>query len=314
VRLSGLFYLLVGIVLLSTGANIAVSGAAKLARALGVDKYGIGATIVATITSLPELAVASIAVVKGEPDIAIGAAFGSTLGLILLSLGVLGIITKIRFDRTRKREVLWATIIITWVTAVAVSVRSIGPAMGAILLGLYFAYMRMVGQGGFTETAEEKSRVGGAIKGVALVVVGIVAVITGAGFVVEGGKTIARSFGIPEFFVAVFVVGLGTNLPELAVSVGAALKGHTQIAVGNILGSAVANLTLVLGTAAVIGGLTGKNVVFNSTAHLVAGLMLSVTLVGAKLSRDEEVSRGEAAALVALYVLLVCAELLLSST
>lgn len=305
--------LLVGIGLLGYGAQLAVKGAARLAKILGIDKYGVGATIVATITSLPELAVASIAIMNGRAEIAVGTAVGSIIGLFLLSFGILGLMTRIKFGKRRKREILWATIIVTWITAILVSVRVVGLILGILLLGTYFAYMHTVHEGKLAELVKGEKPRRKAVKEIVVTAVGIALVLIGAEMVVWGSVGIARSLGIPEFFVAFFMVALGTNLPEIAVEISAVLRGHPEIAVGDIVGSAVADLTLVLGTTAIVGAATGHALVFNGTSHVVAGVMLGTALVGAKLSRDEELGKGEAVALLITYILVVWTELLLGA-
>ncbi|MDN5358202.1 MAG: cation:H+ antiporter [Candidatus Diapherotrites archaeon] len=304
--------LVAGIALLVWGARKAISAAVDIANATGIDRYGVGATIVATLTSLPELAVAVMAVMDGRPEIATGTAVGSVIGLFLLSFGVLGLMTTVRFGKERRREMLWAAIITSWVTILLVLFRKIPAVLGLLLVLLYVGYMHLVREGRISSL---KRRAGGRKVWMAtlLLVISTAVVFAGAELVVRGSEGIARAMGIPEFFIAFFIVALGTNMPELSVEIAAVRARETGIAIGDILGSAVADLTLVLGTAALVGALSGHTIVFNGTTGIVAAMMLGASLVGLKLSREEVITKWEALSLIILYILVVWAELVSGS-
>jgi len=304
--------LIIGIAALAYGARLAISGAADIAEKTGIDRYGVGATIVATITSLPELAVGIVSVINGQPEIAIGTAVGSVVGLFLLSLGVLALMAKIRFGKERKREVLWATIIVTWATVLFVVMREVSAVVGILLIGTYVWYVHSVRAGRLRRIAKKKRGV--SVKRAVLILIGGIAlVILGAEAVVHGVSGIASALGLPEFFIAFFLVAIGTNLPELSVEIAAVRMKEMGIALGDILGSAVADLTLIMGTAAIVGAAVSHPLIFNGSASVTAAVMLGTALVGLKISRDEEIKKWEAVGLILLYMLVVWAELLASS-
>jgi len=310
--LADILLLILGIAALAYGARLAISAATDIAERTGIGRYGVGATIVATITSLPELAVGIASVVNGEPEIAIGTAVGSVVGLFLLSLGILALMTRIRFSKERKKEVLWAATIVTWATIAFATIRKINAPIGFLLVGVYLWYIHMVREGRLRridKTAEGR-RVWQAI---ATLIFGIALVVGGAEAVVMGVTGLAGSFGLPEFLIAFFIVAIGTNLPELSVEIAAVRMKEAGIALGDLLGSAVADLTLVIGSTAIIGDFIGHPLVFNGSSSVTAAVMLGTALVGLKLSRDEEINRWEAVGLILIYALVVWAEVLASS-
>ncbi len=307
--LTDFFLFLLGLALLAYGAKRSIHYAVELSRILNLDKYGVGAGIIATITSLPELAVAVFAVLEGVPSVAVGTAFGSVVGLFLLSLGFLSLIAPLSFPKERKKELIRALTIVVYVVIVITLMKTIPPVLGVLLIILYFLYVKGLHEGTLATLNTRRKRQS-AISSTAKLTLSIIVLLIGAEIVTKTITAIADALGISPFVIAFVAIALGTNLPEISVEAAAALSGNVSIAVGDILGSAVADLTLVLGAAAIVGALTGNPVVFSGRIHLVAGILLGVAVVLLKAVKDEKITIWEGVGLILAYVLVVSTEIL----
>lgn len=302
-----LFFL--GLALLMYGAHGTIKHAVKLSKILNLDEYGVGAGILATVTSLPELVVAVIAVLEGVPSVAVGTAFGSVVGLLLLSIGLLSLIAPISFPKERKGELLQALVIIVGVVLVATLLGTFPLVLGVVLFLLYVAYIRGLHEETISELSTQEKRQS-AYWIAAKIVFFIALVIIGAEILTKTVTAIAEDLGISTFVIAFIAIALGTNIPEISLDVAAVLRGHVGIALGDILGSAVADLTLVLGAAAVVGALIGTPLTFGNRTHIVAGILFGTAVVLWRAAKDERITIWEGVGLILAYLLVISLEVL----
>ena len=253
-----LLWLVLGFVLLMKGADWFVDGAAAIADKLGISQLVIGLTIVAMGTSLPEAAVSISAATKGSAAITIGNVLGSNIMNVLVILGLTSVICAIPVQKSTVRYEIPFTILITIVLAVlGLMDNKVSRMEGGILWGLMIVYLlyllKMAKSGNAGEEEEQKD---GKKKPVwflfGMVIVGAVMIVKGSDVTVKAASAIATMFGMSERFIGLTIVAFGTSLPELVTSVTAAVKGKTDIAIGNIVGSNIFNILFVTGTTALI--------------------------------------------------------------
>ena len=308
-----------GFVLLVVGANLLVDGACRLAARLGVPERVAGLTIVAIGTSLPELVVSVTSAVGGHADMALGNVMGSCLANLLLILGLAAAIAPVALSRQTVRFEVPASVAACGLLALLANLDgSVDALDGALLLAAFAAFVTRTAVVGLREGAGEKGeKDGGAPDGealeggrgpfllrgpvgdVALVIVGVTMLKVGADLVVDNATAIASGVGVSERLIGLTVVALGTCLPELVTSVVAALRGNSDIAVGNVMGSNVANLLLVMGAPALFSPV-GYDGAYNVDLALLA--VASLALAGfAFVGRRHEMSRGNGVVFVVLY-------------
>lgn len=248
-----------GIVLLVWGADLLVRGAAHLAAAAGISPLIIGLTIVAMGTSAPELAVSLQAAMLGQANITLGNVLGSNIANILLILGLAALVAPLLVaPRLLKREVpaMIAISGLTWALAADGSLSRIDGALLVILLGAFLAAMVWSARKESQPVAvvQQQPQVGrwGILRNIGLVLGGLILLVAGAQWLVDGAIVFARAFGVSELIIGLTVVAVGTSLPEIATSILASLRGERDIAVGNVVGSNILNLLAVLGLTALL--------------------------------------------------------------
>ncbi len=258
--------LIAGIVVLVVAGDVLVRGAAALARHWGVPALIVGLTIVAFGTSAPELVVSVNAVLDGVGQMAVGNIVGSNIANILLALGLPALIMAIPTNMT---GVARNTFIAVVATILFIALAMIGNPMarwqGAILFGgivLYLFYMFLLAKSGADDTILEEMREieegrDGLPKSVitdfVYVIAGLVGLFIGGELIVNNAIIVAGGFGVSETVIGLTVVAIGTSLPEITTVVVASLRGHSDVALGNVLGSNVFNLLAVGGGAALAG-------------------------------------------------------------
>ena len=248
--------LLAGLALLLAGAELLVRGASRMALSLGIAPLVIGLTVVAYGTSAPELAIGIGATLDGQPDIALGNVIGSNIANVLLILGLSALITPL----VVARQLVWLDVpIMVGVSLLALVLALDGHLdrwVGVALLLGGVAYTALQVYMGRRDAASDTTEVPGANaassplwRNALLVLAGLVMLVLGARWLVDSAVTVAEAFGISQLVIGLTVVAVGTSLPELATSLMAALRGEREMAVGNIIGSNIFNLLLVLGAA-----------------------------------------------------------------
>ena len=249
--------IIAGLALLYYGGNYLVTSSVRLARVLKISPFAIGATVIAFGTSAPELAVALLASLEGNPELAMGNVIGSNIANIGLVLGLTALLTPLSIgpDRLRRESapLLFASLLIVVIAWNLEINRSEGFFM-VCLLGLYIWRSFSHKEDIVEEIEDEAPLFAGKdlYFQILLIIVGLGLLVGGAEFLVAGGVGIARTLGISEWFIGITIVAIGTSLPEIVSSMIAAKRGHGEMAIGNIFGSNIFNILMVLGLTAII--------------------------------------------------------------
>jgi cation:H+ antiporter len=248
-----------GIVLLIWGADLLVRGAAHLAAAAGISPLIIGLTIVAMGTSAPEMAVSLQAALAGQAALTLGNVVGSNIANILLILGLAALVAPLLVaPRLLQREVpaMIAVSFLLWLLAADGSISRLDGALLVTLLGVFVAVTvwtaRREPEPTLVSAVRPDHSRWGLARNVGLVLGGLILLVAGAQWLVDGAVVFARTLGVSELIIGLTVVAVGTSLPEIATSVLASLRGERDIAVGNVVGSNILNLLAVLGLTALI--------------------------------------------------------------
>ncbi len=255
----------IGLVLLIAGAEWLVRGASQLAAAAGVSSLVIGLTVVAFGTSAPELAVSVSSAATGKADIALGNVVGSNIFNVLFILGISAAITPLRVNQ----QLIKLDVPIMIVISILVYVFALNGVLDRWEGGLFFAgiivyttfLVRQSRREQASVAAEYEKEFGQMTlkapwKAVTLVLIGLVMLVIGSNWLVDGAVVLARYFGVSELIIGLTVVACGTSLPEVATSVVAAIRGERDIAVGNVVGSNIFNILSVLGLSSLIQPIT----------------------------------------------------------
>lgn len=261
------------------GADFIIKESERIALHYNISHFVIGATLVAVGTSLPEMAVSMSASVKGSGDIAVANVIGSTIFNISLVLGLVFLIAK---NITPKRDIFakdsaWALfpILVFILMSIDGKLNFVDGLLFIILMGAYLIFLIQSNQ---VETVDEElaKEKFNWLKSILFLIIGFVLTIGGADFAVESASNIARTFGISEWVIGLFLVAFGTSLPELMISIQSALKNNADLAIGNIIGSNVANFTMVLGVSSIVNPLNVNLTenFFDISAAFIVSLML----------------------------------------
>ena len=243
--------------LLYYGGDFLVSGSVRFARYLKVSSFVIGATVLAFGTSAPELAASILAALDDAPELAMGNVIGSNIANIGLVLGLVCLIAPITIASSRfKREYPPFLLSALLILFLAWDLK-IDDLEGIIMVGLLAIYIwRSFNYKEDLNTEPEEEVRFFSDKGptfqVLLILIGLIGLVSGAKLLVSGGVSIARTLGIGEWFIGITVVAIGTSLPEIVSSIMAARRGHGEMAIGNIFGSNIFNILMVLGITSII--------------------------------------------------------------
>lgn len=303
-----------GIACVVIGANWLVDGSVSIAKRSGISEYVIGATIVGIGTSMPEFAVSFFAALKGNADIAIGNVAGSNMANTLLILGITAVISPIAFTRQNLRRdipitfgvsvllALFALDTLIWKSAANIIVRP----EAIVLLLLFAGYMWLnfkqdkASAGPSCEVPEEtQEKPMGLFKSIAMIVVGLGLLVLGGNIFVDSGTNIAKALGVSDSLIAISMMAVGTSLPELATCIIAAAKKNNQLALGNILGSNISNILLILGVSGTVVPLNINAQSFISLMLLPASIV--VLWLTAFTFRKKTLDRFDGVILVLLY-------------
>jgi cation:H+ antiporter len=300
-------YLLAGLVLLYFGAEGLVRGSASLALRLGLSPLVVGLTVVAFGTSTPELMVSLKAALAGQADISVGNVVGSNICNIGLILGLCALVTPIATTSQIVRIDIPIMLAITAITIFLLNDGTLGLPEGIFLTVLLVAYIvfsiglarRQPAEDLDAEFGEEVkiSKLGLTVD-LLMVAGGLVLLLFGARFLVDGAVIIARTFGWTEALIGLTVVAIGTSLPELATSLVAAIKKEADIAVGNIVGSNIFNLLGILGITAIVHPLAASGIGRIDYAVMAAFSLLLWPMA----YYQKRITRPEGAILLAGYV------------
>ncbi|MDD5340787.1 MAG: sodium:calcium antiporter [Candidatus ainarchaeum sp.] len=269
--------LAVSVIILARSSGVVVDNAVKLSQFFRISQIAIGFLLIAVSTSLPELSVSVVSSTMKEGAIAAGNVFGSNIANILLVLGLGAFIYGVRISTSNLKDiglVLLLTTVLSLYMVFSSSVQhaALGFVEGIVLLGIFLVYAWHTVRKGKAESSDGNGKVTKpeALKAFLLFGVGIIVVIVSSGFVVDSAVTLARLMGLAESFIGATIIALGTSLPEMSVDLQAIRKKRYGLALGDAIGSNMANITLVLGAAAVIHPITVTIPVF------IAALLFAV--------------------------------------
>ncbi len=307
--LLNILILVVGFAALIKGADLFVDGSASLARIFRVPAMIVGLTIVAMGTSAPELAVSTVAAIEGSNEIAFSNVVGSNIFNILMVLGVCAIVRPVPVDgKVLRKDFTVVTLPTVAVFLLMGGLRiftgelagmdmesvagTVTRPIAIALLAVFIGYIWLLTRAARKSRREEENEFGfKKTRGqcALLILIGVVLIVAGGQAVVYGAKEIARALGMTETLIALTVVSVGTSLPELVTSLVAARKQETELAVGNVIGSNIFNMMMILGVSAAIHPVT-VNVA--SVWDLLILLVITVitwlfAVVGKRINRAE---------------------------
>lgn len=256
--------ILAGLVMILVGSDWLVDGASGVARKYGISEFIIGMTIVGIGTSMPELVSSAISAVQGHGDMALGNVTGSNICNILLILGVTALISPIKYTRSNiRKDVPFAILVSLFLIVMLYNGFGLFGEMGtpgisrvdALYLLLIFAVFMIDSFRSAKNGAEEEVEVVKPMpmgKAVVFILLGLAGLVFGGRVFVDHTVSIAERFHVSEAFISITLMAVGTSLPELATCVVAAMKGKNQLALGNVIGSNIFNISLIIGASAVI--------------------------------------------------------------
>ena len=280
--------LIAGLVLVVWGADRLVDGASAIARRFGLSEFVIGLTIVGMGTSAPEMVVSFIGAIQGNADISIGNVIGSNIFNTLLILGLTALLLPMAVTPDNRKKDVPMNILITLLLVGLGLDGALSRWDGAILLAVFALYMWHSFRNGSEEASEEDAAQEPVWKSVLFILLGLASLIFGGNFFVDSATDIAHALGVSDKFIAITILAGGTSLPELATCVAAAVKKKGQLALGNIIGSNIFNILLILGGSALIHplSLAGINLVDFGALFASAVALLTCCYVGKKNMLD----------------------------
>jgi len=291
--------LLGGLALILFGANWLVDGSSSIAKRFGISEFVIGLTIVGIGTSTPEMVVSFLSAFQGKADMAIGNIVGSNIFNTLMILGVTALIAPLTITKSNLKKDIPLNIFVTVLlillgmnfTIFGLGQDQLSRIDGAILLVIFAWYLYTSFK---SDTADED---GEGIKeyktgiSVLLIVAGLGALIAGGKLFVNSATELAKMFGVSDKFIAITVMAAGTSMPELATCAVAALKGRGQLALGNVLGSNISNILLILGGSALINPLSFGGMTYVDLGVVLAGAIF--ILASAYIFKKKQLDRFE---------------------
>ncbi len=301
-----------GLVLILLGANWLVDGSTSIARKTGMSEFVIGLTIVGIGTSTPEMVVSFISAFQGKSEMALGNVIGSNIFNILMILGVTTLISPITMSRNNRVKDIPLNIIVTgallliWLlhSVLGVGENEISRFEGALMLAAFAAYLWMMFRSGSNSTeeiSEEETKAYSTWMSLLMILTGLACLVGGGKLFVNSATHIAQALNLSEKFIAITIMAAGTSLPELATCIVAARKGRNQMALGNVLGSNIANILMIVGGAAVISPLSLHAMsAVDLMVMMLAGLVL---LVSAYTIKKDRIDRREGVIFILIEVL-----------
>ncbi len=301
--------LLAGLLLILCGANYLVDGSSSIAKRFGISEFVIGLTIVGIGTSTPEMVVSFLSSFQGKADMAIGNIVGSNIFNTVTILGVTALIAPLTITRSNLRKDIPLNIGVTALlillgmnlTIFGYGEDKLSRIDGIVLLAIFAWYLYSSFKSDTPDQDEEGDiKVLSVPVSLLMIVGGLAGLIIGGKLFVNSATELAKMFGVSDKFIAITVMAAGTSMPELATCVVAALKGRGQLALGNILGSNISNILLILGGAALINPLSFTGM---TTVDLGTILLSSVfILLSAFLFKKKQLDRAEGMILIMIEV------------
>ena len=298
-----IFILLGGLILILLGSNYLVDGSSSIAKKFGISEFVIGLTIVGIGTSTPEMVVSFLSAIQGKANMAIGNIVGSNIFNTLMILGVTALVSPLAITKNNIRKDIPVNIIVTVLlillglnhTIFGVGNDMLSRFDGIILLGIFGWYLWSSFKSDDSEDSgseEDGITVRNNMISVIMILCGLAGLIFGGRIFVNSATALSQMFGVSDKFIAITVMAAGTSMPELATCVVAALKGRGQLALGNVLGSNIFNILLILGGSSLIQPLSFAGITFVDMMTILVGAIL--IFLSAFMFRKKELDRFEA--------------------
>lgn len=293
--------LIFGIVVVLKSADWLTNGAVGLATKLGISQIVIGLTIVAIGTSMPEFFVSIVSAIKGTPDLAVGNIVGSNIFNVLLIVGVAATVAPIAIQRATVRRDIPIAIVASIMLTFMMLDDNISRIDALILFAAFIAFIWITLRNSKIDANEKDASTKKVIptwKSVLFIIFGLVGLVLGSNIFVDNASSLAHGWGISDAVIGLTIVAGGTSLPELATSAVAARKGDSGIAIGNVLGSNVFNILMILGLTGIISPMHIQNITYIDMAVMVISMALFWLFSFTKL----RVERWEGCVLIACFL------------
>ena len=305
--LLSVLYILIGVVVVLWGADRLTEGAVGVAERLRIPQFVIGLTIVAIGTSMPEFCVSLVSALKGTADLAVGNVVGSNIFNSLLIVGITAMVAPMTILKSTVRLDIPFALLASVMLAAFCYDGELTRLDAGILFGLFLVFMFITLQHAKrgekkeeseeNEEAKEREQAMPVWKMVALILVGLACLVLGSNVFVDGATKVAAALGVSDAVIGLTVVAMGTSMPELATSVVAARKGNSGIAIGNVLGSNVFNILLVIGLTGVINPMHIQGITWIDLSMLILSMVLLLLFSYTKYT----IARWEGAVLTILF-------------
>lgn len=298
--------LLISVVILAKSAHMVIDNSITIARFFRISEFAVGFILVSVATSLPELAVSTIASFEDQTGISVGNVLGANIADIGIALGISIFLCTIPLSK-RETSALIKILIIASILPVII-LLNLGSFAGIILLLIFILYAYFILHQKVTLDNTEKIKPEKAVISAFMFMIGILLVIGSSKFAVDSAVQLATLLGVSKVFIAATIISLGTTLPELVVSISAARNSHPSLALGNAIGSCITNLALVLGIAAIINPLKTANI------FALLNLIIFITIINFALlyflQHRKKLGRSEGFVLIGIYLIFLASSIL----
>ena len=291
-----LFILLIGFAMLIKGSDIFVEASSNIAKKFNIPSIIIGMTIVAMGTSAPELSVSINSALAGLNDMSIANVVGSNIFNLLIALGICSFLGKLKIDNYKD---IWLLLVICIELFVLTIDKTLSVVNGAILLITFTSYIiSMIKKAKDNTEEENNNKQKNILITIVLGILGLIAIVWGGDLVVDSASAIAIKLGMSENLVGLTIVAIGTSLPEFVTSVMATKKGELSIAIGNIIGSNIFNILLILGVASVINPMSVSMLALYDIIFMICSVVLFIL----STVKNKAVNRKSGFILVLVYI------------
>lgn len=289
-------------IILAASSKIVIDSAIKISEHTGISQLAIGFILVAVAVSVPDLVVSVMASFSGKPLLAIGDALGSSIANICLVLGIATLVRKVSVERKHTIESAELLLLISLIPMIILSRAFAGVFEGLVLILAFIVYAVFTVREKFTLKLKADFSKKHLIHAILLFFAGMAFVITSSSFVVSSAAEIAKMLGISDAIIGLTLISFGTTLPELAVDFTAIRRGQIALAIGDILGSTVVNLTLVLGSALVI---SPTAIDFSVYSIALAFIVIANSFLFYNLVKHEGIGSKQGIVFIIMYVLFI---------
>lgn len=291
----------VGVALVLWGADRLTDGATALAQRMNVPQIVIGLTVVAMGTSMPEFFVSMVSAIKGTPDLAVGNVVGSNIFNTMFIVGISAAVAPMAISRSAVRKDIPFAVVATLMLSVMCMDGNISRTDAGILFALFIVFMvytLRLARKGAVDVEEKKKEDLSVVMSSVFIIVGLACLIGGSNLFVNGASAIAKALNVSDAVIGLTVVAMGTSLPELATSVVAARKGRSAMAMGNVIGSNVFNILMILGITGMITPMQIEGITMTDMGVMLVGMVLVWMFSYTKY----KVARWEGFVLAAMFV------------